>query len=217
MTTKVIRLTQSQLNGAVETLALAFKDDPLFRYFCGEDHLARLNTIQWFSNLFLRYSLASHHIYTTQPSQGVAIWLPPGCYPLNEWRLLQLGLYALPFKLRFSRFWQLFNEIEKYHKQDMPKPHWYLFMLGVNPAAQGQGIGGLLLQPALQQADANQRCCCLETSTERAVQFYQKHGFEVVRFKENSFNTPSFWTMKRLPKPITVHESHSQEKPSCSR
>ncbi|MBW4694046.1 MAG: GNAT family N-acetyltransferase [Lyngbya sp. HA4199-MV5] len=212
MTAEVIRLTQPQLdhavdiNNAVETLALAFDNDPIFCFLWNGNKAERLKRICWFSNLLLRYSLPDNYVYTTPHSQGVAIWLSPGHYPLNEWRLLQLGLYTLPFQLRLNRFWQalhLFDQIEKYHKQDMPTPHWYLFMLGVHPSCQGEGIGGLLLQPVLQQADADQLCCYLETSTERAVRFYEKHGFKVVRSHENSATALPFWTMRRLPKPMT--------------
>lgn len=212
MTTEAIRLTPSQLestadiNRAVDTLALAFNQDPIFCFLWNKDQAERLKRIRWFSNLCLRYSLPNNDVYTTPHSQGVAIWLPPGHYPLNNWRLLQLGLYTLPFQLGVKRFWQalhLFDQLETCHKQDMPTPHWYLFMLGVHPSHQGEGIGGRLLQPVLQQADDKQLCCYLETSTERAVRFYQKHGFKVVRSHENSATALPFWTMKRLPKPMT--------------
>ena len=32
--------------------------------------------------------------------KGVAIWIPPGQFPLNNFRFLLSGAYALPFKLR---------------------------------------------------------------------------------------------------------------------
>lgn len=44
----------------------------------------------------------------------------------------------------------------------------YLFMLGISPAYQRQGIGSLLLQPIIKQADKAGLPCYLETSTEGA-------------------------------------------------
>jgi ribosomal protein S18 acetylase RimI-like enzyme len=203
MSLEIIQITRSQLELAAKMLALAFNHDPLFRYLCDQDEQKRLKQISWFANLFLRYGYPLNHVYTTaNPPKGVAVWFPPGHFPLNNLRLLELGFYELPSHLaagQFEQFIALFDAIETYHKQDMPSPHWYLCMLGVHPDHQNQGIGGLLLQPVLQQADAKQLCCYLETCTERAIRFYEKHGFEVVRTNETLSDQPCFWTMKRFP------------------
>ncbi len=69
--------------------------------------------------------------------KGVAIWIPPGQFPLNNFRFLLSGAYALPFKLRSSKilkFISLSDQIEELHKINVPQPHWYLLMLGVDPA-----------------------------------------------------------------------------------
>jgi ribosomal protein S18 acetylase RimI-like enzyme len=203
MNTDVVCLERSQMNQAIEVLAYAFNVDPMFCYFYAEAEQARLNTLRWLSKMVLHYSQPYNHIYTTSGDlKGIAVWLPPGQFPLNNLRLLQLGFYALPFKLRLSRLWQflsLFIAIEEHHKHDMPQPHWYLFMLGVAPGYQSQGIGSSLLQPVLNQADYEGLPCYLETSTERAVRFYQKHGFEVMRTRELSGCSLQFWTMQRDP------------------
>ena len=58
-------------------------------------------------------------------------------------------------------------------------PHYYLFMLGVCPAAQGKGIGGRLLADMLGRVDREGMTTYLETQNERNVRFYRKFGFEV--------------------------------------
>lgn len=201
MNTEVVCLEAAQIDAASNILAHAFNDDPIFRYFAREQ--ARINTIKLLAKTALRYSQSYNHVYTTTNDlKGIAAWIPPGKFPLNDLRLLQLGLYALPFKLRLSRLRQLislFLTIEEHHKHDIPQPHWYLFMLGVSPAYQRQGIGSLLLQPIIKQADKEKLPCYLETSTEGGVRFYQRLGFEVVR----TGGIPKefkFWTMKRSPK-----------------
>lgn len=93
----------------------------------------------------------------------------------------------------------LFLQLEEYHKHDIQEQHWYLAMLGVAPAHQNQGIGSLLLQPILKQADSTGLPCYLETSTEKGVRFYQRQGFEVVRRSELPGGGPHFWTMMRKP------------------
>lgn len=201
MSTEVVRLEISQIDAASKTLAYAFNNDPIFRYFISEQ--VRINAIELFAKTALRYSQPYNHIYTTTNElKGVAVWIRPSEYPLNDFRLLQLGLYTLPFKLRLSRLGQfisLFLTIEKHHKQDLPQPHWYLFMLGVSPTYQSQGIGSLLLQPILNQADKEGLPCYLETSTEGGVRFYKRLGFEVVRTGGLPEADLKFWTMKRSP------------------
>lgn len=203
MSTEVVCLEISQIDEASETLAHAFNNDPTFRYFFPEQKQARINAIKLLAKTALRYSQSYNHVYTTTNElKGIAIWIPPGKYPFNDFRLLQLGLYALPFKLRLSRLGQfisLFLTIEKHHKQDLTQPHWYLFMLGVSPTYQSQGIGSLLLQPILNQADREKLPCYLETSTEGGVRFYKRLGFEVVRTGGLPEANIKFWTMMRSP------------------
>lgn len=201
ISTEVVCLEQLQIDAASKILARAFNDDPIFRYFAREEP-ARINAIKLLAKTALRYGQSYNHIYTTTNDlKGIAVWIPPGKSPLNDLRLLRLGLYALPFKLRLSRLRQLislFLTIEEHHQYDIPQPHWYLFMLGVSPAYQRQGIGSLLLQPIIKQADREGLPCYLETSTEGGVRFYQRLGFEVVR----TGGIPKelkFWTMQRSP------------------
>lgn len=203
MSTNVTYLQRSQIEPASEILARAFNNDPLLRYFTREEERARMNAIKCFAKAVLRYSQPYNQIYTTTNDlKGIAIWIPPGKFPLNDLRLLSLGLYALPFHLRLSRLAELlpvFFTIEKYHKQDLPQPHWYLSMLGVSPAYQRQGVGSLLLQPILRQADNDRLPCYLETSNEGGVRLYQRHGFEIIRSDSLLAGNLKLWTMKREP------------------
>lgn len=200
ISTEVVCLKSAQIEAASKILAHAFNDDPIFRYFAREEQ-ARINAIKLLANTALRYNHSSNHVYTTKNKlKGIAVWIPPSKFPLNF--RLQLGLYALLFKLRLSRLRQLislFLTIEEHHKHDISQPHWYLFMLGVSPIYQRQGIGSLLLQPILKQADKEGLTCYLETSTEGGVCFDQRLGFEVVRTGSLSEEI-KFWTMKRSPK-----------------
>ena len=52
--------------------------------------------------------------------------------------------------------------------------------VGVEPSAQGKGIGGALMRPILRRAGAERLPCYLETQNKRNLPFYERHGFEVV-------------------------------------
>ena len=69
------------------------------------------------------------------------------------------------------------ERMEKRHPQD--RSHWYLFILGTEPAAQGQGLGSALLAQMLARVDADGMPAYLESSSERNLALYGRHGFEV--------------------------------------
>ncbi|BAY85214.1 acetyltransferase [Calothrix parasitica NIES-267] len=199
MNAQIIRLEENLVNQATETLVDAFSKDPILQYILPQEVSQREKIARKFSEINIRYSQLSNHVYTTPEIKGIAAWIPPNQYPLNFFKMLQLGLYKMPFQLglgRFIKLLSLFSMFEKYHKQDMNQPHWYLLALGVSSAYQSQGIGSLLIQPILKQADEQNLPCYLETTTEKAVRFYQRNGFEILRTEELPVK---FWTMKREP------------------
>ncbi|NES94640.1 MAG: GNAT family N-acetyltransferase [Desertifilum sp. SIO1I2] len=67
------------------------------------------------------------------------------------------------------------------------------------PESQGRGIGSLLLQPVLERVDREGQTCCLYTSTERAVRFYQRQGFSVCEEVRFQTQAPPLWYMVRSP------------------
>ena len=55
---------------------------------------------------------------------------------------------------------------------------YYLWFIGVDPAAQNKGIGSKLLNAIIQEGLSQKRTICLETSTLKNIPWYEKHGFE---------------------------------------
>lgn len=204
MNSQIIQLDRTQNDLAIKILTQAFAADPMFNYFTRSES-SKLRAIEYFSRSVLQYSQAYEQIYTTSDElKGIALWIPPGQFPLNDFQLLKLGGYRVLFNLsprKIYEFLSLFTRVEKYHRSDLPQPHWYLLMLGVCPMYQSQGIGSLLIQPVLEQADRNGLSCYLETTTERGVRFYQNAGFEVLRTIEFARGNQRSWTMKREPRP----------------
>jgi ribosomal protein S18 acetylase RimI-like enzyme len=69
------------------------------------------------------------------------------------------------------------NRMEARHPYD--PPHWYLFILGTERAAQGRGLGSALLTHVLACVDAEGMPAYLESSNERNLALYGRHGFKV--------------------------------------
>ena len=93
---------------------------------------------------------------------------------------------------------RLLNLVESMHPHE---PHWYLATLGTAVEQQGKGVGGALMRPVLEHCDAEGIPCYLESSKERNVPFYRRHGFEVVKEVPLPGEGPLLWTMWREPQP----------------
>lgn len=60
------------------------------------------------------------------------------------------------------------------------EPHAFLFAIGVVPAAQGKGLGGVLMRAGLARIDAAGLPCYLESTKAANVPIYRHYGFETL-------------------------------------
>jgi GNAT superfamily N-acetyltransferase len=200
-----VLLDEPQVGTAVSVLTRAFMTgDPVKTYlFPGENE--RLEMMDWMFNVVVRYTLQHGKVYTTPDVSGVACWLPPGQTELKYFSLLRLAgmppmtaVFMGPDALRNAL--DSLMMVEKRHKKLMPKKHWYLWLLGVDPDQQEQGIGSALMEPALSAADRDGFPCYLETQTEENVEYYRGHGFEVAHQEALPNQGPPIWFMVRQPR-----------------
>lgn len=78
-------------------------------------------------------------------------------------------------------------------------PHYYLLAIGVDPPRQGKGIGSRLMTPILDRCDREGMPAYLESSKERNLALYERHGFRVVEQVELPGGGPPVWLMWREP------------------
>jgi GNAT superfamily N-acetyltransferase len=203
METRTARLQQSQIAESAEVLARAFFDDPMTVYMMPDDQ-RRKSILPSFMQAGLRICDPHGEVYTTPGAVlGNACWLPPGRTELTEETLAGAGALEVLGAMgeeAAGRFAMLMGQLGELHAQAVPPEHWYLLILGVDPARQGQGIGGTLIEPVLRRADAEGRACYLETMKPRNVTFYKKHGFDVVVEADTADGGLHFWTMRREPR-----------------
>lgn len=200
---EVTQLAPDQVGEAGQVLARAFQEDPYWSWVL-PDKSRRAEVLPWFMEVWVRYCCKYGEVYTSGDKvEGVAVWLPPGKFPLSSVRLMLTGMLLAPLKFGLAasgRLARSTNYVEDLHKRDVPSRHWYLPTLGVDPPCQGQGVGSALMQPVLARADADGLPCYLETEREINVRFYDRHGFEVVVEGDLPRDGPYFWTMKRQAK-----------------
>ena len=140
-----------------------------------------------------------HEVRTTPDVDGVALWLPPGEELLPEATaesiITELVEGAGPAA---DRLVECFEVLDAHHPHE---PHWYLGFLGVQPALQGLGLGGSLLQATLVGVDEAGEPAYLEATSSANRRLYERHGFEVVRELPLPGGGPSLFAMWREPQP----------------
>ena len=90
------------------------------------------------------------------------------------------------------RWAEVFEELDRLHP---PAPHWYLGTFGVDPDAQGRGLGRALLLAWLGHVDEAPEDVYLETDRPENLAFYERAGFATVR--ETAVCDVSIWCMRR--------------------
>ncbi|MEJ7798173.1 MAG: GNAT family N-acetyltransferase [Solirubrobacteraceae bacterium] len=175
-------------------LARAFYDDPVTAWFY-PDPTRRLAHARRFFAIRLRQLADQELIFTTPDHAGAALWTLPGRWREDLRQSLML-LPMLPVLLpRIVRSTRAVREIERLHPRP---PHFYLSVLGAEPAQQGGGVGSALLDPVLQRCDSDQIAAYLECSKECNVAFYARHGFTVTE-RVDLPGGPPLWFMWREP------------------
>jgi len=76
---------------------------------------------------------------------------------------------------------------------------WHLDSIGVEPSAQGRGIGSALVESGLTRARVDQAGVFLETGTPRNVPYYERFGFRVVEDPYAPDGGPRIWFMRWDP------------------
>ena len=93
------------------------------------------------------------------------------------------------------------GELARAHEHRPAEPHLYLGILGVDPGRQSHGHGTALLAPALAECDRTGLLAHLESSNERNIPFYERHGFAASDAYRCGGDGPTMTIMTRLPGP----------------
>jgi ribosomal protein S18 acetylase RimI-like enzyme len=184
--------TDADLARLCRTAMRAFVDDPVMRFLYPDDDEYEALGGQIFRYVMRRW-LAWGATWTTQDGVGVAAWIPPGRPDLTVERDETDG----PFPSapdRIARFQAVAAAIASHTP---PEPHWYLNLLATHPDWQRQGIGRMLMAPAIERAEAEGLGCYLETETVENVAYYRRSGFEVRSEWDVDGGGPHMWGMWR--------------------
>lgn len=194
----VIRQAQpSETPILTRTLAAAFDNDPVAK-FCIRTDAGR----EWAMRVGFKRALDVYQPYgltfTANDGVGTAIWTRHDQWQLTFWQ--ECSLIPLYMRVcginRFMRLSRGFDTMKSHHPVER---HYYLYLLGVHPDHQAQGLGSALLRVMLARCDREQMPAYLEASSPSNIPFHQRHGFRVIRKFQFGPGGPPLAAMWREP------------------
>jgi ribosomal protein S18 acetylase RimI-like enzyme len=181
-----------------DVLGRAFHTDPIFGAILPDDaHRARALPVlfrTWLQRLHLHHQAT----WTTDDLAGAALWSPPG-----QWHIGVLDQAVMAPEMIGALGSRVLTALRVLLALESPHPrepaHAYLRVIGCDPSRQGQGVGAQLLRPMLEKCDAEGLPAYLESSNDKNLPFYRKHGFKEVKQVETHLG-PKAWLMWREPR-----------------
>ena len=196
----LLRLTGNQIKPAAEVLERAFRDYPMSAYFM-PDEVKRRKKQPAIYRMLVRSGIKYGEVYaTSEKLEGVAVWFPPESRRESFWDNLISGQF-LTLLLAGREVVKRQRTFAEYaaavRVRCIPGQHWYLQLLGVDPAYQGQGYSSALLKPMLARAGKEGIPCFLETQAEKNVALYEHFGFRVAEVWVIPGSSIKSWAMVR--------------------
>ncbi|WP_318214383.1 GNAT family N-acetyltransferase [Streptomyces sp. SCL15-6] len=189
----------------VRLLDEAFQDDPVSRWvFPGEEY--RRRTHRRLMAAFTDAVLADGWIDITEDGAACALWLSvpeDGHGDGHGGETDEAGADG-PAQVREAvdpdnaRVERIARLTEGIHPSG--PAHAYLWMIGVAPGRQGEGLGTALIESVLDRCDREELPAYLEASSARSRGLYERLGFEFTGRALDLPDGPRMWPMWREPR-----------------
>ncbi len=194
------RATPDERSQVVTALCNAFFDDRIYRWVVPDDAQRRRSTAVFYSRV-VDACWPHGGVYSAGDGAGAALWVPPGKQLVTDEQAETFGrelVESAGDDASSARMAQLSQMIGDNHPVDAC---WYLAFMGVDPSAQGRGIGTRLLAGVLSQADRDRVPAYLEASCPENRRLYERHGFQTTR-ELTVADSPAIYAMWRPPTDI---------------
>ncbi len=200
VTDALIRRTEMRdLEQVSATLARAFFDDPVMMFMI-PDEKARIAKLPRIFKVLLKLALPHGLCHVTPGYESATIWKPPGKWHLSLWDYAVNGPELLGiFGTNVFSILGTMDRIERVHPKTQ---HYYLQVIGTDPAKQGKGFASRIMRHQLAVSDAAGMPCYLESSKDTNLPIYRSFGFEVtgeIKIPDG----PTLWPMWRDARPVS--------------
>jgi GNAT superfamily N-acetyltransferase len=192
------RAVSDERSQVVKTLASAFVDDRIYRWLVPDDAQRRRSATIFYSRV-VDACWPHGAVYAAGAGAGAALWIPPGKQLVTADQagsFIRDLLASVEDHAAAARMTQLFHMLDVNHPTEACC--WYLAFMGVDPSAQGRGLGTRLLAAVLNQADRDRIPAYLEASCPENRRLYERHGFQTLREMAVA-DSPTIYAMWRVP------------------
>lgn len=173
----------TNLDPASRSAVAALEYDPFYRAICGgfaEDAQRRRKVLaQYFDYSIQEGREIGLCVHLADAAAGVAVWLLPQVTDVRKRAAekKRAFLQAMLDAEGCASYYQIVEFMRSKSVLLADDAAWYLSIVAVDPAAQGRGLGGKLLEPTLARADRAGATSYLETFSTRNLSFYERLGF----------------------------------------
>lgn len=174
-------------------LADAFENDPAMAW-CFPDTGVRPRRLEAMFGLIASDAYVPVGSSTIVDDTAAALWLPAGATLGDDVLDPMRKKLAVALDGELGRLGTLVGMIGEVHPSD--PDHWYLLSIGVRRWAQGEGVGGKLLEHTLLLADERHQPTYLEATNLRSRALYERYGFEATMTLTLP-DGPDIWPMWR--------------------
>ena len=183
------------------TLSRAFYDDPVSTWILPDDNARSKQLARVFAAMTRHHHFGYGGVEVACNGAGIgaaALWDPP-----NHWQETRRAELAMTpallrvFGLRTAVARGVQEAVKRVHPEE---PHWYLAVLGSDPAVRGKGFGQVLMRSRLDRCDAEHAPAYLESSKPENIPYYQRFGFTVTGEIALPNGGPTLWAMWRAPR-----------------
>jgi GNAT superfamily N-acetyltransferase len=195
MTPGVRAATSGELGTLAAVLGRAYADDPVWSWVYPQPDPSR-RIARMFRALLRATQDRGATVLTDEALRGAAIWQRSDTRSLGVLGGARVAAAMIASRARVRRGQAVMRAIERRHPRG---PHWYLAVLGTDPAHWGEGIGSALVRHILDDPAHGDEPAYLETETAANVPFYARHGFRVVGELDVPGDGPHLWMMWRDP------------------
>lgn len=212
MTIEVRQVTDDDKPALAAVMARAFERDPALAWVFRDEATRRARLEGLFALALADISPPDNEVLTTPDLGGVAVWnhrrpaspASDGAAPDPEAAAAERQLFgdamtASGFLAEETDRMLTFLGIMDDHHPHEPE-HWYLGILAADGDRQGRGIGSACMGAKLVDLDRAGLPAYLESSNERNVPLYERHGFRVTGVIDLP-DGPPLWAMWREPAP----------------
>ncbi|WP_406374443.1 GNAT family N-acetyltransferase [Streptomyces sp. NBC_00647] len=188
----------------VRLLDKAFHDDPV-SHWVFPDPAHRRVTHPKLMAAFTDVVLAEGRVDLAEDGSACALWLslPDGDHGdategdgEDEDGPAQLRAAVDPDNERVELIGRLTADVHP-----VGRAHAYLWMIGVAPERQGEGLGSALIGSVLERCDSEGLAAYLEASNDRSRALYERLGFVFTGRPLDLPDGPRMWPMWRDPRP----------------